>query len=90
MHVHGELSGTLTAPKSIIGALSAPKGIQGILTVPTSAGIESYTGAYEFVPTAEVQTISIDHKLALSDIVIDPIPSNYGLITYNGSIITVS
>lgn len=90
MHVHGELSGTLTAPKSISGVLSAPKGIQGILTIPTSAGIESYTGAYEFVPTAEAQTISIDHKLAEQDIIIDPIPSNYGLITYNGSIITVS
>lgn len=90
MHVHGELSGTLTAPKSISGALSAPKGIQGILTVPTSAGIESYTGAYEFVPTSEAQTISIDHKLAEQDIIIGPIPSNYGLITYNGSIITVS
>ena len=51
---------------------------------------ERYTGEYEFVPTNEAQIININHKLATANIVIDPIPSNYGLITWNGSTLTVS
>lgn len=50
----------------------------------------AYTGAYEFVPTAETQVISIADKKAIQDIIIEPIPSNYGLITWNGSYLIVS
>ena len=49
-----------------------------------------YSGAYEFVPTAETQTIPTDHLVLLDNIVIDPIPSNYGLISWDGVVITVS
>lgn len=49
-----------------------------------------YTGATEVTPTAETQTLSTTNKTVTTDIVINPIPSNYGLITYNGSVITVS
>jgi hypothetical protein len=51
---------------------------------------EVYEGKYEFTPTNELQTININGKQAKKDITINPIPSNYGLITYNGSEITVS
>lgn len=49
-----------------------------------------YSGSYEWTPTDEIQTISIEGKTASADIIINPIPSNYGLITWNGSILTVS
>lgn len=49
-----------------------------------------YEGEYEFTPTQEQQTIQIAGKSASKDIIINPIPNNYGLITYNGSFITVS
>lgn len=49
-----------------------------------------YEGEYEFAPTSEYQTISISGLKAEHDIIIDPIPSNYGLITWNGSTLTVS
>lgn len=49
-----------------------------------------YTGAYEYTPTEETQTIEISGKAATQDIIINPIPSNYGLITWNGSVLTVS
>ena len=52
--------------------------------------IVPYTGAYTFTPTTSTQTIEIDGKTASQDITINPIPSNYGLITWNGSTLTVS
>lgn len=51
---------------------------------------DPYTGSYEYTPSADTQTIPILGKTATADIVINPIPNNYGLIGYNGSILTVS
>jgi len=51
---------------------------------------EYFTGPYEYTATPATQTIPIGGKTARSDITIDPIPSNYGLITWNGSVLTVS
>lgn len=52
--------------------------------------VDYYEGPYEFTPGTNAQTIAIDHLMATEDIVITPIPNNYGLITYNGATITVS
>ena len=49
-----------------------------------------YDGPTEFTPSGSTQTIAIANKKALTDITINPIPSNYGLITWDGSTITVS
>lgn len=49
-----------------------------------------YEGSYEWTPTQQTQTIPIADKKAITDITINPIPSNYGLITWNGSTLTVS
>ena len=54
--------------------------------IPTS----NYTGAYSVTPSADVQTLPTQNKLLGANINIAPIPPNYGLITYNGSDITVS
>lgn len=51
---------------------------------------EIYQGGYEFTPTRETQTVQTKDRLLLENIRINPIPQNYGLITYNGSFITVS
>lgn len=50
----------------------------------------AYTGTYEFEATDTAQTISVEGKTMLHDIIIDPVPSNYGFITWNGSVLTVS
>ena len=49
-----------------------------------------YRGEYEFTPTEDVQTIPINGLRATRNITINPIPSNYGKITWNGSVLTVS
>ncbi len=53
-------------------------------------GGERYSGQYEFTPTQETQTVYTNGLICSDNITINPIPSNYGLITYNGSYITVS
>lgn len=49
-----------------------------------------YTGQTEFVPTQTTQTVHTAGLLVDADIVIDPIPSNYGRITWNGAVLTVT
>ena len=49
-----------------------------------------YTGQIAVTPSAETQILPTINRTVTDNIVINPIPSNYGLITWNGSIITVS
>ena len=74
----------------IQATLSGVATISGTMGIPTQVEVDKYEGAYEWTPTGEVQTIPIRAKKATADIVINPIPQNYGLITWNGSTITVS
>lgn len=49
-----------------------------------------YVGEYEYTPTQQTQTIPIGGYKATQNITINPIPNNYGLITWNGATLTVS
>lgn len=49
-----------------------------------------YEGATEVTPSDTMQTLYTANRTLVTDIVINPIPSNYGLITWNGSTLTVS
>ena len=45
----------------------------------------------EATPSAETQILTADEGYdGLGTVTINPIPSNYGLITWNGSVLTVS
>lgn len=50
----------------------------------------AYTGSYDFTPTQETQTVNISGLRARHDITINPIPSNYGLIIWDGSVLKVT
>ena len=50
----------------------------------------TYEGATEVIPSAEEQALLTGGLYVADHIKVKPIPSNYGLITYNGSTITVS
>ena len=52
--------------------------------------VDVYEGPYEATPTQFTQTLPTEGFTMAQDVIIHPIPSNYGLITYSGSIITVS
>lgn len=59
------------------------------VAVQTVAGAR-YEGAYEVTPTQETQILETAGLVMNSNVTIEPIPSNYGLITWNGSVLTVS
>lgn len=61
-----------------------------VVTQVVSVDAEQYTGEYTFTPTADTQTIEISGMIATQDITINPIPSNYGLITWSGSVLTIT
>lgn len=50
----------------------------------------AYDGPVTITPTAEEQVLSTNGFRMTSDITVGPIPNNYGLITWNGSVLTVS
>lgn len=51
---------------------------------------DPYTGEYEFTPSSNTQTIYVKDLTPTNNITINPIPNNYGLITWNGAALTVS
>ncbi len=63
-------------------------GVEGVVIQYDSHS--AYEGEYEITPSNEVQTIPIANFIATQDIVINPIPQNYGLIGWNGSFLTIS
>lgn len=65
-------------------------GDEGIYISTHSEALPEYTGPVEVTPSSEAQTLSTALKSVLADIVINPIPNNYGLIEWNGSTLTVS
>jgi len=51
---------------------------------------DHYQGAYAVTPSSEEQTLQTAGLVLDQDVTIAPIPQNYGLITWNGSTLTVS
>lgn len=49
-----------------------------------------YDGITEITPSNQAQVLQTSSKVLTRNIVVNPIPSNYGLITWNGSTLTVS
>ena len=49
-----------------------------------------YQGAYTVTPTQQTQTLPTEGLMMTQDVTVNPIPSNYGLITWTGSVLIVS
>ena len=61
-----------------------------ILDAIVHGSAEPYTGEYEVTPSQETQTLNCAGLQMSENVVVHPIPSNYGLITWNGAALTVS
>ena len=83
------ITGTLSTGASLTGTLAYGV-LSGILTIPSSTSAETYTGSYEVTPSEEEQVLLTSEKFLTDNITVNPIPSNYGLITWNGATLTVS
>ena len=62
----------------------------GLATPVVASIVPEYDGDYDITPSSTAQVFQTEGKRVLHDFVIEPIPQNYSLITYNGSTITVS
>lgn len=49
-----------------------------------------YTGAYSVTPGDEDQVLRTKGKYMIEDVTVQKIPSNYGKISWNGMVLTVS
>lgn len=58
--------------------------------VVKSDTLPEYEGPYSVIPTTVEQILHTKNKTLTDVITVAPIPQNYGLITWNGSVITVS
>lgn len=79
---------TSGGPAIRVGAGTPPHmNVRPDFTMPT---IPDYEGPYSVTPSGSEQVLQTGGLAMLHDVVIAPIPSNYGLITWNGSHLMVS
>lgn len=50
---------------------------------------DAYKGDYKITPTSEEQVLKTKNKVLLNNVIVAPIPSNYGKISWNGATLTV-
>ena len=51
---------------------------------------DEYEGEYIVTPSSEMQILATTDRKLTSNVVVNPIPDNCGLITWDGSTLTVS
>lgn len=85
-----QLQGNLTTESTLVGTLSVRRSLNGSLTIPDGIRVPVYEGVYEVTPTEETQILNTNNLKMTDNVTINPIPSNYGLITWNGTTLTVS
>lgn len=62
----------------------------GTVTKVVEHDLPTYTGETVVTPSTTEQVLNTAETVVARNIIINPIPSNYGLITWNGSTLTVS
>lgn len=62
----------------------------GTPVVKEYVDVETYTGEYTVTPSAETQTLDVEGKRMSRPLTVNPIPSNYGRIDWNGQYLVVS
>ena len=85
------LNGDLSISVVLDGDMSAGAVLDGDLGVFQKV-VEAppYTGPLTATPGAQPQTFETAGLMLPGDFVVEAVPNNYGLITWNGSTITVS
>lgn len=89
--IDGGTLGHVSQGKNRIQSISSgalrPASIKPAVIVWTGG---TYEGPYEVTPTQNTQVLETAGKHMQTAVTINPIPSNYGLITWDGSALTVS
>ena len=56
----------------------------------TERSAPRYEGPYDVMPSIETQTLDTSGMVMTDKLTVNPIPKNWGLISWNGSVLTVS
>ena len=86
----GPVRGGLAVDGNLNGRLSSEGSLSGALSTSTGGAGPPYEGPYEVTPTREMQTLSTAGMSCYRNIVVNPIPPEYGLVSYDGSVLTIS
>lgn len=78
------LQGKLSAPATLGGALQGRAGLNGSL-MTNGRVYPTYDGPTTITPGETAQVLSTEGRAVLSDIIVNPIPSNYGRIEQRGT-----
>lgn len=85
------LDGTCSLLNNLNGSCELLNRLDGVADkVILVSSDDYYTGDYEVTPGDEKITLETEQLKMNANVVINPVPSNYGKITWNGSIMTVS
>lgn len=90
MIVEGKVTGTIAADLTVAGTLTTAQEMAAVLTIPNLVLPPRYHGSVTVTPSAERQILQTQDLYMQDNITIEPIPENYGLITWDGSTLTVS
>lgn len=82
--VDGELS-LLSEIDGEIDLIIPIDGEVGIITKVTEYDIPPYTGRVVVTPSEDTQILQTAEKSVAQDIIVNPIPANYGRIVWDGS-----
>ena len=82
-----EIHGNITKIKTIEADFSKSLELDGKLVHPAK---DTYKGSYNVTPSNIVQILHTEGLVMNDDVTIEKIPDNYGLITWNGTVLTVS
>ena len=85
------LDGDMSLTNMLDGDMQISESFDGIAGVLQKViEVNPYDGDYSVTPSDAEQVLKTEGKFLSQNVVIGPIPSNYGKIEWNGSVITVS
>ena len=81
---------TFSGGSSFTATFGGPENFGAEMTETiTKMVAEYFEGPYEYTPGEEEQTIPIAELVATQNIKVNPVPQNYGRLTYSGGILKV-
>ena len=81
---------SITAPVISVETAQPMSISTGNQIIRDTGDVPVYQGATEITPTQETQVLETYGCIVPENITVNPIPQNYGLITWNGATLTVS
>jgi hypothetical protein len=86
----GNISGAVSGKATLTGNVSGESTLSGEVQIYNASAPPDYTGGYEVTPSQQEQVLPTANTMVARNIIVNPIPEYYGLITWDGAVLTVS